>query len=290
VRWVNVVVQGTLLGGLYALYATGLSLIFGVMRVVNLAHGALTILAAYLGFVAVETLEVNPLVAMVIVIPLMFAIGYAVQRGVVNLTLEGGVLPPLLVTFGLAVILENILLEVFSADSRGLDAGRIENTSIAVTGRLAAGWLPLVIFVVAVVVLAGLQLFFDRTAFGRALRATSDDQEAAQLMGINDRHLYALAMGIALAIAGIAGVFQGIRTTFGPLDGPFLLIFAFEAVIIGGLGSLWGTLVGGVVLGVAQSVGAQLDPGWFQLTGHIVFLAVLAIRPTGLFARPGVVA
>jgi branched-chain amino acid transport system permease protein len=288
--WVNSIVQGVLLGGLYALFATGLSLIFGVMRVVNLAHGVLTLVAAYIALALVDATGINPLLAIVVVAPAMFALGYVLQRVLVNFTLGAGMLPPLLVTFGLAVIGENVLLKVFSADSQGLDAGRIENTSIHFTGRLAIGWLPLTIFLVAVVILVSLQVFFDRTMFGRALRATSDDQEAAQLMAINNRHLYALAMGVALAIAGVAGVFVGIRTTFGPLDGPILLIFAFEAVIIGGLGSLWGTLVGGVILGVAQTVGAQISPGWFQLTGHMVFLAVLAVRPTGLFARAGVAA
>jgi branched-chain amino acid transport system permease protein len=284
---VNTVVQGVLLGGLYALFATGLSLIFGVMRVVNLAHGALTLLATFLALVAVQRTGLNPFVAMALVVPTMFVLGYVLQRGLINLTVGGGILPPLLVTFGLAIVVENILLKVFSADSRGLDAGRIENTSIRITERLSIGWLPLTIFLVAVAVLVGLQLFLDRTMLGRALRATSDDQEAAQLMAINNRHLYGLAMGMALAIAAVAGVFLGIRTTFGPLDGPVLLIFAFEAVIIGGLGSLWGTLVGGVILGVAQTIGAQISPGWFQLAGHLVFLAVLAVRPTGLFARAG---
>jgi branched-chain amino acid transport system permease protein len=285
--WVNAVVQGVMLGGLYALFATGLSLIFGVMRVVNLAHGVLTILAAFLAFVVVDHIGLNPLLAMAIVVPAMFVLGYVLQRGLINFTLGGGLLPPLVVTFGLAVVAENVLLKVFSADSRGLDAGHIENTSIRLTSRLAVGWLPLTIFVVAVVLLVVLQVFLDRTMLGRALRATSDDAEAAQLMAIDNRHLYAVAMGIALALGGVAGVFVGIRTTFGPLDGPVLLIFAFEAVIIGGLGSLWGTLVGGVILGIAQTVGAQFSPGWFQLSGHLVFLAVLALRPTGLFARAG---
>jgi branched-chain amino acid transport system permease protein len=284
-EWVNAVVQGVLLGGLYALFATGLSLIFGVMRVVNLAHGVLTVLAAFIALVVTQHTDLGPLLTLLVVVPMMFVLGYVLQRGVINRTFRGGVVAPLLVTFGLAVIIENTLLKVFSADSRGLDAGGIENTSIHVTGQLTVGWLPLTIFLVAVAILVGLQLFFDRTMFGRALRATSDDREAAQLMAINDRHVYAVAMGIALAIAGIAGVFVGIRTTFSPLDGQVLLIFAFEAVIIGGLGSLWGTLVGGVILGVSQTLGAHVSPGWFQLTGHLVFLAVLAVRPTGLFAR-----
>jgi branched-chain amino acid transport system permease protein len=283
--WVNAIVQGVLLGGLYALFATGLSLVFGVMRVVNLAHGVLTLLATYVALVVVEATGISPLLALVVVIPVMFGLGYAIQRWLVNPTLHGGVLPPLLVTFGLAIVTENALLEVFSADSRGLHAGRIESTSITITDRLSIGWLPLVIFLVAVVVLVGLQLLLDRTMFGRALRATSDDPEAAQLMAIDDRRIYALAMGLALAIAGVAGVFLGVRTTFGPLEGPVLLIFAFEAVIIGGLGSLWGTLVGGIILGVAQSLGARLEPGWFQLAGHLMFLTILAVRPRGLFAR-----
>jgi branched-chain amino acid transport system permease protein len=286
-EWVNAIVQGVLLGGLYALFATGLSLIFGVMRVVNLAHGVLTLLAAFIALVVTQHTNLSPLLTLPVVIPLMFALGYILQRWLINLTFSGGALAPLLVSFGIAVIVENTLLKVFSADSRGLDAGSVENTSIHITGGLSIGWLPLTIFFVAVTILAGLQLFFDRTMFGRAMRATSDDNEAAQLMAINDRHVYAIAMGIALAIAGIAGVFVGVRTTFSPLDGSVLLIFAFEAVIIGGLGSLWGTLVGGVILGVSQTLGAHVSPSWFQLSGHLVFLAVLAVRPTGLFARQG---
>jgi branched-chain amino acid transport system permease protein len=285
--WVSAVVQGVLLGGLYALFATGLSLIFGVMRVVNLAHGDLSILAAYLALVLVGATGLGPLAALAVVVPVMFAGGYLLQRGLINFTLGRDILPPLLVTFGLGVILQNSLLEVFSADSRGLDAGRIENLNLTLTGRLAVGWFPLITFLVAVALLAGLQLLLGRTLFGRALRATSDDQEAAQLVAINNRHLYAVAMGLALAIVAVAGVFLGVRTTFGPLDGPTLLLFGFEAVIIGGLGSLWGTLVGGVILGVAQNLGAQLSPGWAVLTGHVVFLAVLAVRPTGLFGKPG---
>jgi branched-chain amino acid transport system permease protein len=285
---VNSIVQGVLLGGLYAMFATGLSLIFGVMRVVNLAQGVLTLLATYLALVFVDATGMGPLQTMVVVVPVMFLIGYVLQRGLINFTIGAGVLPPILVTFGLAVIIENGLLEVFSADSQGLDAGSIEHISIKISQGLAIGWYPLIIFLSAVTVLGALQLFLDRTLYGRALRATSDDQEAAQLMGIDHRHLYAMAMGMAMAISGIAGVFVGVRTTFAPFDGPVLLIFAFEAVIIGGLGSLWGTLVGGMILGVAQSIGAQISPGWFQLAGHVVFLAVLAARPTGLFARVGV--
>lgn len=282
----NAVIQGILLGGLYALFATGLSLIFGVMGVVNLAQGVLTLLGAFIALVLVDQLGINPFAAIPAVIALMFAVGYGFQRLLVNRTLGEGVLPPLLVTFGFAIIVENVLLKVFSADSQGLDAGWIEAARIRIGGSSSIGGLPLLIFVTAVTVLAVLQLVVDRTAFGRALRATSDDPNTARLMGIDDRRVYGLAMGTAAAIAGVAGVFMGVRTTFAPLDGPVLLIFAFEAVIIGGLGSLWGTLVGGIILGVAQTLGAQLiAPAWFQLTGHLVFLAILVLRPSGLFPK-----
>jgi len=286
VTWANDVVQGLLLGGLYALYATGLSLVFGVMRMVNLAHGDLSIVAAFLALVAVDRLGVNPLVTPAIVVPLMFALGYLLQRGVLNLTLrDGDVLPSILVTFGLAVVLQNLLLEVFSADSRGLDAGRIENASVRLTAGLAVGWFALLTLVVAIGVLIGLQLLLSRTRLGRAFRATADDPSTARLMGIDHRHLYALATAIALGTVAVAGIFLGARTTFTPSLGPTRLIFAFEAVIIGGLGSLWGTLVGGLVLGVAQTLGAHLSPGWGVLSGHLVFLAVLAFRPTGLLGK-----
>jgi branched-chain amino acid transport system permease protein len=193
-------------------------------------------------------------------------------------------MPPLLITFGLSVIIQNALLMTFSADSQGLDAGDIERASIDV-GGVALGVMPLITFGVAVLLLIGLQLFFSRTALGRAFRATSDDPATAELMGINSRQVYGLAMGLSLAIVSVAGVLLGIRTNFAPTEGPARLIFAFETVIIGGLGNLWGTLAGGVILGLAQNIGAQLNPTWFQLAGHIITLLVLAFRPSGLFAR-----
>ncbi|HWP75647.1 MAG TPA: branched-chain amino acid ABC transporter permease [Methylomirabilota bacterium] len=283
--WVDTILQGLLLGGLYALFATGLSLIFGVMRIVNLAHGDLSILAAFLAVVAVESLGLDPFVALVLVAPLMAAFGYVLQTLVLNRLLGQGILPPILVTFGLSIIIQNALLEIFSADSRRLDPGGIETASVALGGQLAVGWLPLITLAVAVAILLGLQGLIGRLSVGRAFRATSDDQETAELMGIDNRRLYGLAMALSLGIVAVAGVFLGIRTTFTFASGPDRLLFAFEAVIIGGLGSLWGTLVGGAVLGVAQTVGAKLSPGWGILTGHLVFLAVLLLRPQGLFAK-----
>jgi branched-chain amino acid transport system permease protein len=284
VVWVNQVVQGILLGGLYALFAAGLSLVFGVMRIVNLAHGDLSVIAAYLAFVLADSMDWNALVTLPLVVVAMAAIGFALQYGLLNFTLNSE-LAPILATFGLAVIIQNALLKEFSADTRGLDAGTIETQSIRISDDIAIGWFPLITLIAAIVLLVGLQVVIRYTGLGRSLRATSDDQRAAQLVGIDNRRLYATAMAIALATVAIAGIFLGARTIFSPSSGPVRLIFAFEAVIIGGLGSLWGTLVGGMVLGIAQSVGSQISPGWGVLSGHLVFLIVLLLRPTGLFAR-----
>lgn len=284
-EWVNIIAQGILLGGLYALYGAGLSLIFGVMRLVNLMHGDMIVVAAYLALLAGQWFGLSPWMSLLIVVPAMFIIGFLLQRGLLNPTLGKGVLPPLLLTFGLSVIVQNVLLLRFSADTQGLDVGALKAASIEITPGVTLGILPLITFVVAILVLTGLQLFLTRTRLGRAFRATSDDPATAELMGINSRMLYGLAMGLSLAIVGIGGVLLGVRTTFAPADGPARLIFAFETVIIGGLGSLWGTLAGGIILGVAQNLGAQINPTWFQLTGHLVTLALLAFRPTGLFAR-----
>jgi len=282
--WLDTLIQGLLLGGLYALFATGLSLIFGVMRLVNLAHGDFSILAAFLAVALVQALGVNPLVALLLVVPVMGALGYGLQRVVLNRLLGRGILPAVLVTFGLSIVIQNGLLEIFSADSRRLNPGGIETASLSLGGGLAVGWFSLLTFVTALGLLAALQLLIGRTALGRAFRATSDDGATAALMGIDNGRLYALAMALSLGIVAVAGIVLGIRTTFTFASGPDRLLFAFEAVIIGGLGSLWGTLVGGVILGIAQTTGARLSPGWGVLTGHLVFLAVLLLRPSGLFA------
>lgn len=283
-EWANAIVQGTLLGGLYALFAAGLSLIFGVMRLVNIAHGDMIVLAAYLGLSVTSIMGLHPLMALLIVVPSMGVIGYVLQRGILNQTLGNDILPPLLVTFGLSVIIQNALLEIYSADPQKMDAGTIEIASVSVAG-LSLGVLPLLTFSTAVAVIASLQWTFYKTAIGRAFRAVSDNQEIAQLMGLNRRHIFGLAMALALMVTAIAGILLGIRTSFDPSIGGGRLIFAFEAVIIGGLGNLWGTLAGGVILGVAQTVGAKIDPGWQLLAGHIAFLVILAVRPNGLFPR-----
>ena len=276
--------QGVLVGGLYALFAAGLSLIFGVMRLVNIAHGDLIVLAAYIAMEVIKLSGLPPLVALIFVVPVMAAFGYALQRGILNRTLGGDLLPPLLVSFGLSVILQNGLLAVFTADSRKLDAGVLETASVSF-GGLSIGLLPALMFATAVAVIAALQFMFYKTALGRAFRATSDDAEIAELMGLDRRRVYAWAMALCLGVVAIAGVFLAIRSNFDPFMGPGRLIFGFEAVIIGGLGNLWGTLAGGVILGVAQGLGAAIDPGWQILAGHVAFLLILAIKPRGLFPR-----
>jgi branched-chain amino acid transport system permease protein len=284
-KWLNAILQGVMLGGLYALFAAGLSLIFGVMRLVNIAHGDFIVLAAFLGLVVTSTLGIHPLPAMLIVVPVMAALGYVLQRALLNKTLGDDLLPPLLVTFGLSVIIQNGLLELFSADPQKLNAGALETAGLALPGGLTVGILPLLMFGSAVLIITLLQLVFYRTALGRAFRAVSDNPDIAQLMGLNKHHVFGLAMALAMAVVGIAGVYLGIRTSFDPAIGPSRLIFGFEAVIIGGLGNLWGTLIGGIILGVSQGIGAQINPGWQLLAGHIAFLCVLAVRPRGLFPK-----
>ena len=283
--WVNTIIQGALVGGLYALFAAGLSLMFGVMRIINLAHGDFIVLSAYLAIVVMNGLGMNPLVALAIVAPFMFAVGYLLQRGLLNFTLGGDILRPLLVTFGLSVVIQNILLELFSADSRRLQLPWLEMTSVRIGDQLAIGLMPATVFVVAVVVIGAIEILLHWTDLGRAFRATSDDTDTARLYGVSNRNIYAVATAIALAVVSIAGVLLGIRTIFDPTIGPARLLYAFEVVIIGGLGSLWGTLVGGVILGVAQAIGAAFDPSWDTLAGHLVFLAVLLFRPRGLIPK-----
>ena len=284
-EWLNVILQGVLIGGLYAMFAAGLSLIFGVMRLVNIAHGDLIVLAAYVALMVTQGLGIDPLTSLLLVTPAMAIIGYALQRGLLNRTLGDDLLPPLLVTFGLSIIIQNGLLELFTADSRKLQAGAIEIQTFQVMQGVWVGLLPLIQFLVAVAVIAALQALFYRTALGRAFRATSDDQPVAQLMGLDTRHVFAMAMALSLAVVAIAGVFLAVRANFDPSIGQARLIFGFEAVIIGGLGSMWGTLAGGIILGVSQAIGAQIDPGWQLLAGHLAFLAILAVRPQGLFPK-----
>ena len=285
INWLDALLQGVLLGGLYALFAMGQSLIFGVMRLTNVAHGDFIVLAAFVAFAAAGASNLNPFLVLLLMAPVAFGVGYAAQRGILNGTLGRDPLPSLVVTFGLSIILQNLLLEIFSADTRSINTFGLETKSIKLGEDLAIGVLPLVIFIFAVVAAASMQWLFHRTALGRAFRATADDRETAELMGLDYRHVYALATAIAFVLIAVAGTLQGMRTTIAPTDGPGLLLYAFEAVIIGGMGSFWGTFSGGIILGVAHSIGFRIDPGWGLLVGHLVFLSMLLIKPQGLFPK-----
>jgi branched-chain amino acid transport system permease protein len=280
----DTLVQGVLLGGLYALFAAGLSLVFGIMRLVNLAHGDLIVMGAYLILVLVTLTGLSPFIVVVLAAPVMFLLGWGLQRFVLNRTLGKDILPPLLVTFGLSVVLQNALLEGFSADSRRIPVGALESAAVNL-GVVTVGVMPLLTFGSAIAVILVLNWVFYRTALGRAFRAVSDDPVTAGLMGINAGSVFAKATGIAMVVVTIAALYLGMRANFDPSIGPARLIYAFEAVIIGGLGSFWGTLAGGVIIGVAQTFGAALSPEWQILAGHLAFMAVLLVRPRGLFPR-----
>jgi branched-chain amino acid transport system permease protein len=285
--WVNAIIQGVLIGGLYALFACGLSLMFGVMKVVNLAHGDLAVVAGYVAIGVIAVTHIPVLWSIVIVVPLMAAAGYVLQRTILQGALDRSILTTLLVTFGLSVVIENGLLQFFTANSRGIGAGMSRVTgSFKLGSQIEIAYLLLLIFAVAVAVLLGLQYFLSRSKYGRLIRAVADDKEAAQLAGADYRHVFGIAAAVAFATVTLGGIAYGMYSDLDPTTGTdTILLFAFAAVVIGGLGSLWGTLLGGVVLGVAQQIGAQINISDEILAGYIVFLAVLVLRPQGLISR-----
>ncbi|HYS96880.1 MAG TPA: branched-chain amino acid ABC transporter permease [Candidatus Dormibacteraeota bacterium] len=276
----NAILQGIFLGAFYAVLACGLSIMFGVMRIINLAHGDVAVLGAYIVYVIVERTGVSAFLAFAVALPVMVLLGYVLQLTVLERSLKSGILTPLLATFGLSIVIQNLLQLAFSPDVRSLggSAGSVTTASWQVTSGLSVSALGLLVLVVAVLLFAALQLFLSRTRAGWIMRATAEDADAAELVGIDSRSVYAGATAMAVAIAALGGLFLGIRSVFDPVSGPTQLIFAFEAVVIGGMGSLWGTLLGGIALGVAQTVGAQIHPQFAVMAGHLLFLAVLIVR------------
>jgi branched-chain amino acid transport system permease protein len=283
--FISILTQGMLLGGLFALYAIGLSLVFGVMRVVNVAHGDLIVVAAYACLFYVTNIADQPFLSLLIVAPLMGILGYMLQRFLINRVLGEELLPPFLVTFGLSVVIQNVLLLTTAADSRRIDVGTLATDSLPLTADISIGLFPLLVFATAAVIIGILQLGIFKTAFGRNVRAVADDPSTAQLMGINTRQLFAIAAAIALICVAVTGLLMGARTNFDPFTGPQRLLLAFETVVIGGLGSLWGTLVGAVILGLAHAIGGAIHPQMQLLAGHVVFLLLLILRPSGLFSK-----
>ena len=285
--WVNAIIQGVLTGGLYALFACGLSLMFGVMKVVNLAHGDLAVLAGYVAIGIIAITHSPVLWSIVVVVPLMALLGYVVQRTILQGALDRSVLTTLIVTFGLSIVIENGLLQFETANTRGIGVNLpLLTDSFSLGSQIQIAYLLVLIFAVAVVVLLGLQYFLSRSKYGRLIRAVADDREAAQLAGADYRHVFGIAAAIAFGTVALGGIAYGMYSQLSPTAGTdTILLFAFAAVVIGGLGSLWGTLLGGVVLGVAQQIGAQINISDEVLAGYIVVLAVLVIRPQGLTSR-----
>jgi branched-chain amino acid transport system permease protein len=285
--WVNAIIQGILTGGLYALFACGLSLLFGVMKVVNLAHGDLAVVGAYIGIGVITVTHMPFLWSIPVVCVLMAVLGYVLQRSLIQSALQRGELATLIVTFGLSIVIENGLQQFFTANTRGIGVGSsVVSSSFRLGSRIQIGWLPVIIFAMAVIVLLALQYFLTASKYGRLIRAVADDREAALLSGVNSRHVFGIAAALAFATVGLGGVAYGMSGTVSPSTGTdTILLFAFAAVVIGGLGSLWGTLLGGIVLGVAQQVGAQIDISYEALAGYVIFLVVLVLRPQGLTSR-----
>jgi len=285
--WVNDIIQGILTGGLYALFACGLLLMFGVMKVVNLAHGDLAVVAGYVAIGVIAATHMPVLWSVVVVVPVMAVGGYVLQRTLIQTALNRGVLTTLIVTLGLSLVIENVLLQFFTANTRGIGAGMTLVTgSFSIGSQIQIGWLLVVVFAVAVAVLLGLQYFLSASRYGRLIRATADDQEAVQLAGADYRHVFGIAAALALGTVALGGIAYGMYSDLDPTAGTdTILLFAFVAVVIGGLGSLWGTLLGGIVLGVAQQIGAQINISDEVLAGYLVFLAILVLRPQGLISR-----
>jgi branched-chain amino acid transport system permease protein len=283
-QWLDGFIQGILLGGLYAQYALGMALMFGVMRIVNISHGDLMILLALIGVSLSVSFGLGPFALLLVLVPIAAAIGYVLQRGILNRVVSQDPLPSIIATFGLSIALQNAMQQIWSADTRSIAGGGIEQASWQI-GSIFIGVLPVIVLVVATALTGGIDALLRFTKFGRALRASAADVEAAALTGVNPQAVYALATALAVGILGFAAVFQGLRSTVAPSDGPAQLIYAFEAVIIGGMGSIWGAFLGSMVLGISQAIGFRINPGFGILAGHLVFLAVLAIRPQGIFGR-----
>ncbi len=283
--WLNIVIQGALVGGFYALFACGLSLMFGVMKVINLAHGDVAVVAGYTAVFLAPKFGVSPLWSFVVVVPVFALLGYVVQRTLIQKSIDRDPFTTLLVTFGLSVLIENLLLEVYTANGQSINIGSLIGSSFQLSSTIYISYVSLVVLGVAVAVLGALQIFLGHTKTGRLIRAVSDDREAAQLSGANYRHIFGIAAGIAFATVALAGIAYGMTTEFAPSSGVTNLIYAFEAVVVGGIGSLWGTLVGGIAIGIAQQLGEHINPEYQVLAGNLLFLVVLAVRPNGLFGK-----
>jgi branched-chain amino acid transport system permease protein len=277
---IDALIQGVLLGGYYALIAAGLSFMFSVMKVINLAHGSLAVFAAFMLFTLGDRFGLSPFLGLLIVLPLMAVVGWLLQKLMLERANRAGTLVPILATFGLSIVIDNLLFQQFGANTRSLAPyiGSLSYDSWQITDEISVGKVAVLTFVTAVVVLGLLQLFLSFTPLGRAVRATAEDGDTAGLVGIDARKINAVATAIAIVTVGLAGAALGLRATFDAYAGGAQLLFAFEAAVIGGAGSVWGTLFGGIALALGQSLGAQIAPQGFRIGGHVVFFVVVFAR------------
>lgn len=283
--WVETLINGALLGGLYGLLGIGLALVFGVMRVINIAHGEFMVLSAYLAVTLAGLVPgVNPLLVLLPVIVAAFLVGYVFQAAIMNRVVRSpDPLAPLLLSFGVSVIARNLMVETFGADVRSLQVGELSRASLVVLG-VHIGVLPLATLVVAVILFIALHWTIKHTAFGRIVRATADLRDTVRLMGVKPARVYNIVMGLSLALGAVGGVLLAVRSSFTPFSGADRLLIAFEVVVLGGIGSFWGALLGGIALGMAQLAGLKLDPNAGLLYAHLLFFIGLLLRPSGLVA------
>ena len=282
--WVETILNGIMLGGLYGLFGLGLSLIFGVMRIANIAHGELVIAGAFLAFTVLPIFPMPVWLLLPAVTLVMFMVGYGLQAGLINRVLSDDPLPTLLLTFGLSILVQNLLVELFGADNRGLDVGEFATANVEI-GSLSIGLLPLSTLAGSVSLFTLIHWFIGNTKWGRIVRATSDDPSIVATMGVNRKHVFATVMGLSAALAAIAGLLLSMRTSVTPFSGVERLLIAFEVIVIGGLGSIWASLIGGLVLGIVHAISFKLDPASGLLYGHILLLFILLLRPKGLAGK-----
>lgn len=282
--WLGTIINGILLGGLYGLFGVGLALVFGVTRIVNIMHGEFIAMSAFVALGISALLPgIHPLLLIVPVVVTSFALGYALQAVFINRAMKlPDPLAPLLLTFGLSVIARNLMVEILGVSPRTIRQGDFGQLSIDVFG-IPIGVLPVVTLALAVALFLFLQFVLRRTEIGRVIRATADNAEVVRLMGVRPSSIYNIVMGVSFALAGIAGLMLALRTSFTPFSGVERLLISFEVVVLGGLGSFWGAMIGGIALGVAQLVGLRLNPNSGFLYGNLLFFAFIMLRPNGLF-------
>jgi branched-chain amino acid transport system permease protein len=280
----QVVVNGILAGGILAVVALGFSLVWGIMNIINLSHGAFIMMGAYLSYVLFTSLHVDPFVSVPIAFAAMFAFGYVLQRFVINFVVRAPMLTTFLLTFGLSLLLVNLALLIFHGDSKAVTPAY--GGSNFALGPVTVPWVKLWTLVVALAITGAMQLWLGRSKTGRAIRATSMDIGAAQLTGVRVAHLYAIVFGLGAGLAGAAGVLVGLNQSLNPSMGDPYIIKAFVVCVLGGLGSVEGALVGGLVFGVIEALGTQfIGTGLPDAVALVVLIVVLLVRPRGIMGR-----